>query len=448
MKQFILPTAEEVAVLDDFVQDTLVGTLQQNGSVGVVASAFFYEPAAIDYKYQSSFNWGSWTSWNKQRAYTTRRAYNYVHPVASLWSLYRVARDHPSHKLRADWSWYLLRAYNTTQYCLSNRAANCDYGLVGLMGETVLGSLLTDLKREGLSAQATSLESTMRYRANYWNTQAVPFGSEMAWDSTGQEGVYYWSNYFGLTGTATKAVQSILGYMPVVAHWGWNGNARRYWDFVYAAKIQQIERQLHHYGSALNSLPMLSWFESHPTDLYALRVGYGGSMAPLSNIDEGGFASAAFHSFPELLKWDPYSGDYGQGFLGLALGQCVYIVNDKRYGDLVFGGNIDDALSNVNTVVAEPKDAVRRRVFVADLGLKVELSTGATQRISYNKNERSVVLAVVPAMTKEALQAASAIVWLEQPGSSRVNFSVIGATQARGGWMVDLSNGMANITIA
>lgn len=193
MKEFIQPNAKEVSLFDDFIQDTVVGTLQQNGSFGVVASAFYYQPGAVSYNYNSAFDWTSWTSWNKPRAYTTRRAYNYVHPVAAYWSMYRVARNYPEQKLRADWSWYLNRAYNTTQYCLSNQAANCDYGLVGLMGEWVLGELLEDLKREGMTTQVTALESTMRYRANQWETEAVPFGSEMAWDSTGQEGVYYWT---------------------------------------------------------------------------------------------------------------------------------------------------------------------------------------------------------------------------------------------------------------
>ncbi|KAF2246919.1 hypothetical protein BU26DRAFT_407003, partial [Trematosphaeria pertusa] len=447
MKQFTQPHARELAVMDAFIHDTVVGTLQQNGTFGVVASAFFYQPNATDYAYSSTIDWGSWTSWNKARAYTTRRAYNYVHPTATYWAMYRVARDYPDVTLRADWKWYLGRAYNTTQYCLANRAANCDYGLVGLMGETVLGELLEDLKREGMNAEGTALEATMRYRANLWDTQAVPFGSEMAWDSTGQEGVYYWTNYFNLPKTATKAINSIFAYMPTVPHWGWNGNARRYWDFVYAAKIQQIERQIHHYGSGLNSLPMLSYYEQHPADLYALRVGYAGNTAPLTNIHEDGFASAAFHSFPDLLKWDPYSGDYGQGFLGLSLGQCVYILSGTKYGDVVFGGNMVDAGSNGTIVAVEPRDALRRRVFVADLGLKIEISAGAVERAEYDKAGQIVTLSVLPAAASEALQAKSAIVWLKRPGSSSVGFSVPGLNEARGGWAVDLSSGMASVRI-
>ena len=448
MKQSAQPNAEEVAVVDEFVHETVVGTLQQNDTFSVVASAFYYEPDAVNYTYDGSINWNTWAAWNKARAYTTRRAYNYIHPVATYWSLYRTARNFPDTKLRADWSWYLDRAFNTTQYCLSNEGANCDYALVGLMGEWVLGELLKDLKREGMTAEASAIEDSMRFRANHWETQAIPFGSEMAWDSTGQEGVYYWTSYFNLANTPTKAINSILAYMPTVAHWGWNGNARRYWDFVYGAKIQQIERQIHHYGSGLNSLPMLHSFEKSPKDnLYALRVGFAGNSGPLTNIDEGGFASAAFHSFPELLKWDPYSGDYGQGFLGLTLGQTVYVVKDSKFGIQAFGGDIDEEKSTATSTVVAPKDAVRKRVFIADMELKAEISAGAITEIVYDETAQKLSLKVAPAVSEKALQAKSAIVWLEQPGSSTVGFTVAGAKQERGGFAIDLSSSSAMVEI-
>lgn len=194
---------------------------------------------------------------------------------------------------------------------------------------------------------------------------------------------------------------------------------------------------------------MLHWYERNPTNnLYALRVGFAGNTAPLSNIDEGGFASAAFHSFPELLKWDPYSGDYGQGFLGLSLGQCVYIVKDSKLGVQAFGGDIDEKRSTASTTFVAPTDAVRKRVFVAELGLKVEISAGAIKEIVYDAGTQKLDLIVVPAATGTALQAKSAIVWLEQPGSKTGSFSAVGAQQERGGWVVRLANGSASVKIA
>ena len=50
--------------------------------------------------------------------------------------------------------------------------------------------LLNDLKREGWNEQAAEIETQMKLRADQWNRQAYPFGSEMAWGSTAQEEVY------------------------------------------------------------------------------------------------------------------------------------------------------------------------------------------------------------------------------------------------------------------
>lgn len=203
---------------------------------------------------------------------------------------------------------------------------------------------------------------------------------------------------------------------------------------------------MHHYGSGLNSLPMLNYYEEHPTDLYALRVGYGGNMAPLTNIHQDGFASAAFHSYPEILKWDPYSGDYGPGFLGLSLGQCVYILSNTKYGDIAFGGNLVST-SGASTISVEPRDAVKRRVFIADLGLKVEISAGIISRVDFDKSGSTVTLKLDNASRAEDLQARTAIVWLKQPGSSIVEYKVDRKDSARGGWSVDLSGETTTVNV-
>ncbi len=56
---------------------------------------------------------------------------------------------------------------------------------------------MKDLKHEGWDEKAAELETAMKARADGWSHEAFPFGSEMAWDSTGQEEVYAWCNYFG-----------------------------------------------------------------------------------------------------------------------------------------------------------------------------------------------------------------------------------------------------------
>ncbi|KAG9082967.1 hypothetical protein FS749_006424 [Ceratobasidium sp. UAMH 11750] len=450
MKNAFLPVATEVAKLERFATETVWGDLQySSGSnmFGVKKSVFFYEPAKVpNYKYSTSLNWGNWWSWNKANSDAMDRAYDYVHVTALYWSLYRLGRNYPGTLKTQTWQWYLSQALNTVLFATNGRVGYAD---VGLMGETVFTYLLDDLKREGLSGNATTLEARMKTRATRWNGQAYPFGSEMAWDSTGQEGVYAWSRYFALDSTATKTVNSILGYMPTVPHWGWNGNARRYWDMIYGAKLQRIERQLHHYGSGLNALPLISEFMSHPTDYYLLQVGFGGLSGPISNIDQEGFASAAFHSFPDTLKWDAYSGDYGPNFLGHALNTGAFLVNHPNFGWQAFGGLITKADST--SVVFNVRDTMRRRVYIAPLGVLLTLDAGAFDQVEYVIGSKSVVLGIVPAAaSSSSVQAPVGRLLVSQPAVvSGVGTMVPSGTFTKdaGAYVVPFSSGRASVTV-
>ena len=186
-----------------------------------------------------------------------------------------------------------------------------------------------------MNAEAAKLEEGMKRRADRWRQETFPFGSEMAWDSTSQEEVYAWTSYFGYEDKALEVtINSILGYMPTVPHWGYNGNARRYWDFLYggAPGSHGIERQLPPLRlSGINAIPALAQYREHPDDLYLLRIGYGGTMGALTNIDQDGFASVAFHSYPNRLRWDAYSGDYGPNFFGHAVNAATYIINHPDF---------------------------------------------------------------------------------------------------------------------
>ena len=282
----------------------------------------------------------------------------------------------------------------------SDGTPTTDYANVGLMGETVWGDLLADLTAEHHTTEAAAVEAVMRSRQAAWAAQPDPYGSEMAWDSTGEEGVYYWSHYFQDNSTAQKTVDAIRGYMPSVPHWGWNGNARRYWDFLYAGapQLARIERQIHHYGSGLNALPLLSNYRASPdpgTDeaIYDLRVGYGGLQGPLSNIDAGGFGSMAFHSYPDTMRWDAYSGDYGPNFLGHVLGAATYLIDHPSFGWLSFGGNTQTS-EDATLITVEPKDTLQQRIFIAPISLYVTIDSGTISSFTYNATSKEVQVSI------------------------------------------------------
>ncbi|KAH8094626.1 hypothetical protein BXZ70DRAFT_946891 [Cristinia sonorae] len=446
VKQFAQPNAAEVAKLESFVNKTLWGSIQ-NSDGSVKKAVYFYQPALVpQYTYPTSINWGNWWSWNQAASYATDRAYDYVHVAAAYWSLYRVARNYPSLVKVHNWQWYINQAVLTVKRMTQG---DVGYANVGLMDETVIRLLLDDLKREGLTANATLLESRMKARATIWAGQRYPFGSEMAWDSTGQEGVYAWSKYFNDTTTALNVINSILAYQPTIPHWGYNGNARRYWDNVYGGKLQRIERQLHHYGSGLNALPLISHFQSNPTDLYLLRVAFGGLSGPTSNIDQGGFASASFHSFADTLKWDGYSGDYGPNFVGHALGVGTFIVQHPEFGWQAFGGDVQ---STSPTVIVHPRDTLRRRVFVAPLGTLFTLDAGAFSLVAFDPAKKSVTLTITAA-PEGASSAASApvgrlvVTQTAQVAGVRLLKPSSNLQMDAGAWVVPFTQGGATVTL-
>ncbi|KKA17917.1 Uncharacterized protein T310_8146 [Rasamsonia emersonii CBS 393.64] len=403
VKQTVQPVAPEIARLEDFVNKTVWANLQvTNGTdkYGVRRSLFFYEPDVVPgYSYNPSFNWTG--TFNRTTAYRVDRAYNYVHVSALYWALYRAGRIAPGALSKQTPEWYLLQSYETVLFAFGTQpdgSNNTLYNDAGLMGETVWAELLNDLRAENFTSEATKLESIMKERSQYWSTQADPYGSEQAWDCTGQEGVYLWTKRFGYVGTVNKTIESIRGYMPTVAHWGWNGNARRYWDFETAGKYSRIERQIHHYGSGLNALPMLANYRaspspSSPASFYDLRVGYGGHQGPLTNIRSDGFASMSFHSFPETLEWDPYSGDYGLSFLGHVLGAATYLVEHPTWSWLSFGGNVVSVSDDAITV--QPRDSVRRRIYIAPLGLYVSIDAGAITEFTFHPQSSQLTLQLV-----------------------------------------------------
>lgn len=395
MKESGQPNESEVAKFEDFIDGVVWGQLQPSEGPeknGVRKSLFYYEPKKFpDGFYDRKLDWRSWTSWNEKQAHALDRSFNYPHVVAAYWAMYRLARNQRGLVTHHDWSWYLTHAYDTSM-AMTKFAEY--YTQFGQMEGDIFVDVLQDLKREGMVAQAANLEAMLKSRADRWKGEAYPFGSEMPWDSTGQEEVYALTKYFGDKTKSDQTVDAILGYDPTIPSWGYNGSARRYWDFLFGGKYSRLERQLHHYGSGINAAPLLSQFRAHPDDLYLLRVGYGGTMGELSNIDQEGFASAAFHSFPDMLAFDPLTGDYGSGFFGHAINTGTYLTHDPELGWLAFGGNVEDTPESVTVTTL---DSFRSRLYLAPLGLWLTLDAGRFVKAELEKQSHTVRLTFAPA---------------------------------------------------
>lgn len=332
--------------------------------------------------------------WSEEHSLETWRAYNYPHVTTVYWSLYRLARHYePPPTKRADWRWYLEQAARTA--IAMSKFGGRGTSQWGLMVGSTFATVLRDLRREGMDGLADELEAAKQRRMNKWLSMIFPYGSEFPWDSTGHEEIHTWLLHDGRLRDANRTVQAVLAYSTVLPHWAYCGSARRYWDFTINGKTQWgNEREFHHYGSTLNAVAVLDAYRAYPRRYYLLQLGACSLLGHLSNIHPNGAASMAWHGDPGLLKRDGFSGDYGPGLYGYYRSASSYLtcmppngwvcaLCDVQEGEPAAeqqqppGGASSDrsatpAGCNPHALLRIiPRDALRRRAYLAPLGLSI-----------------------------------------------------------------------------
>ena len=360
---------------------------------GVRKSMFYWEPDSMPAgTYSPDVEYGGWSSWNKEHAHTVGRSYDYPHVAAAYWVLYRLARDHEALVTGREWPWHLERAYRTGLAMVEHAPR---YAQFGQMDGTVFLLVLLDLKREGWTEEAAALEAAMRARADVWRSLGYPYGSEMPWDSTGQEEVYAWCRYFGFDDKAAVTLNAILGYMPTVPQLG----LQRKRPAVLGLPLRREA------PTSRASAPSLRLgIERHPRPHGVPRP----SRRPLPpprrvrrgpgvhrQCDPRRIRSQRLPCLsPRPLRIDGYSGDYGPGFFGHAVNTGTYLHRDPDLGWLGFGGNVEVGEGGVAVL---PTDASGARVYLGPLGLWLTLDAGPVRAGSSYGVDGSVVLTLAPA---------------------------------------------------
>ena len=438
MKVGHAPTAHQVTRLDDYIRYTLYGiktdtalppfkSLQirpeDDGETdGIRMTMYYYDNAATpspnnsghfayDYKEQDKCghpgieggpNW----CMSESNANATYRVFNYPHHCATYYAMYRVARYHAALPTVQPWEWYLGRAMNTT---LKFGAPT-----TGVMDGTLFREVLRSLDEEAAAdpaapwtAGAATIRANMLGRATNFAAQQYPYGSEFAFDTTGQEEVVVWLTHFanatnGFNAAAKRTVDHVLSYMRSSPTWPYHGGSRSWGDLgnngkwmpsVGTAAGFETRGNLH-YRSGLNAIPLIEWFRANPDDFFLLEIAMGAQAGQLMNIDERGAPSMMLHMLPHILDFDPHSGDYGLGFFGHTLEAGAYFVQHPELGALCFlcdlqKGTVAAADGAVTFAV---RDSYKQRVYLEPLSLYLQADAGTFETVTLDLNAKTVTI--------------------------------------------------------
>ena len=474
------PTQHEVSRIDDFIQWTLYGIktdtakppykslqIREDESSDQVdairMTMFYYTPdhdnhtsGHFDYNYTEADKCGKpfgspvWCMTEKM-ANATYRGFNFPHQIASYWAMYHVARHYDKLTTRMPWQWYLERAAKTTIKLGSPG--------VGLMDGTVFREVLWALIAESpgnatFANYSQQVHDNMQRRQQQWEKEAHPYGSEFAFDTTGQEEVVVWNLYFGNETAAKHVVDHILSYMRSAPTWAYNGGTRSWGDAGNNGKYLPTFgtgnscRGNMHYRSGLNMIPLIEWYRTHPDELFLLEIAMGSLGGQMGNIDEDGATSMMWHAVPYVMDYDPHSGDYGLGFFGNSLENGLYYVVDPNLGTLCYLCDIADSKDN-ESVSLTPRDSNHINAFFEPVALYMQCEAGMFSNFEVNVKGKQIAVTFSAATEgKEHLFSMIRVKLTktsnDRPGS---NFAVKGAELVRGAYAITPASGGAATTV-
>jgi hypothetical protein len=178
-KLAVYPVQSEVTSLDNYITNFVWGGLQRMTNES--------SPYAI-------YGINDWHQYRTNGTFNFGRGYDYPHIAVMYYGMYKVAKYHPEISTYLPAVEYLRRAYGTARACWTFGGTQATH--VGLMNEVIISDLLSDLHREGLTNEETTLRGLWETKVAYYvNGMADLFASEYAFDSTGFESQQAFAKY-------------------------------------------------------------------------------------------------------------------------------------------------------------------------------------------------------------------------------------------------------------
>ena len=354
-KNSIYPKQNEIDILEEFIDDSLYGVLQQQDTYLARRSMYFEERKPSDkigfYKF------------DKKESEDVERSFNYTLIANIYYGMYVIAKRYGMTKKRSAEE-YLDMAYQTAMlgYQLGVNKFNG-----APAGGTVI-KLLEALKEEDKS-KYQKLDARVRLIAEENAKSEYPFGSELYVDQTPHNQYQAMMKYYGYDNRLEEAYRVTMalriGFQPA---WFLYGNEKRgnvcCW-----------------YATALNSRVMYDGFED-TGDLNMLKLAYGGAFSFLTCIRSNGAAHGWYLFWPDRNGFDLRTLDTDMGLYGYLQAVSSYMVDDPVFGRCGYGCRVT---GQGEMWYIKPYDGIGRRIICIPWNIKFEVTYGSIQEVEINE---------------------------------------------------------------
>lgn len=358
-KNIYYPSPREIAIMETYIEDCLFKYIQNPETYAIRASLYW------KLRYPSS----PWSHWTEERSKDTYRSYNYAHFANIYHAMYQIGKRYGLLTRRTPQQ-YLMMAYHTSLAMFRTDP----WGHIGVMGGSNSLNIMKDLGKEGFTTERNELLDEIRKCNSVFVQDPYPYTSEYPVDTTAQEQVYFFTEYFGDTEKSRKTLQIIKalrgGNQPVWFQYG-NDNKGDLTCW---------------YTESTNGWALLRGFEqTGDTDM--LVKGFAGVMSVEVDMLTDGMCFAHFISTPGIFDFTPpRTLDGGVAQFGFLKAIKSYVIDDESFGLVGFGSHLElVSTSSQQQVRVYPADGVRKRFYFAPKRLDFDVIRGEIECVTFSE---------------------------------------------------------------
>ena len=448
MKNYLNPVASEVESIEKYLVDYMWNNYMKNTQDSYTVAN--YLNASGIYSDTSS-------------PYT--RTYSEMMEATGFFNMYRIQKAYPDLiEYRQTPEWYLEKAYGI----YINRVSSYP---IGYYGEQQVPDMIEVLKEEGMTDEAGRLQKRFaQEKGTRMSTAAYPYGSEFAYDNTGEEGAYAAAKalreYYPDDANAGKALsnmkkaewktRAMRGIQPTWYHYAdpvFIGG-EHWWNFQYTASLA---------GSIMDD-----WLRYQDngwdtaSSAWAERVNYAAKLSNFNAVNMGQISDKSIGSVSwryTMYKgghgamnvndggtrvmnngWNDFSGESEEGLYGSLLRISSDVVTDPVFGLTGYGSTVS---KEGTSYTVTPADGVGKRINIIDDKLYAELEQDSCTKAVINSAGPSFELSLKCLSTEEHLSR----IKLSGAGLKDGYYSILLDRQDVGQCYVKNHEGVANVLI-